>query len=561
MRGIWKRVLGLSLSLAVGRAYAEEPPWRPVLAVTPGAGQSTDGVFPPPRAMLGRPVPITTSSPPPAALAVASLARPVPLSIGGEAPAGGPAVLDRQVQPAAFNGWFTPMPSPFARGQSSEALPMPLGPAVSGLEGPAAPANRSPEESVSKMPTPLRPVPAGSVPDGGLFPPDLPAACRDETCEDEPVLDCGDACPVDCCCGLGRLWVRGEYLLWGIKNSNVPPLVTTSAPAMLGVLGPGTNVLVGGAIDNEARSGGRFTVGFWFDRAQTCGVEGSWFFLGQRTVNFAAGSSGIPLLARPFFNVNPGVNAEDAELIANPLLAGQPGQPPVLPLAGGVAVGLSSRLWGTELNGLFNLVERERCRLDLLGGFRYVELDERLAINESLLVPADSPMFAGTSFFLTDGFSTRNQFYGGQVGLRAKFTCGLWDLELLGKVALGASHETTDIGGVTLITPAGGAPSVFAGGLLTQPTNIGRFSRNDFAVVPEAGINIGYQLTPRVRLLAGYTFLFWSNVMRPGDQVDRVVNSTQLTGGALVGPARPAPLLRTSDFWAQGLNLGIELRF
>src|SRR5262249_15474021 len=147
------------------------------------------------------------------------------------------------------------------------------------------------------------------------------------------------------------------------------------------------------------------------------------------------------------------------------------------------------------------------------------------------------------------------------IGLRAKCTRGPWDLELVGKVALGVTHEVVDISGATLVTPAGGVTSAVSGGLLAQPTNIGRFSRGNFAVIPEAGINVGYQLTPRVRLLAGYTFLFWSNVVRPGDQVDRVVNATQLTGGLLTGPARPGVLFRTSDFWAQGLNLGIELRF
>jgi hypothetical protein len=31
--------------------------------------------------------------------------------------------------------------------------------------------------------------------------------------------------------------------------------------------------------------------------------------------------------------------------------------------------------------------------------------------------------------------------------------------------------------------------------------------------------------------------------------------------GALVGPANPAPLFNRSDFWAQGVNFGLEFRF
>ena len=565
MRGIWKRVLGLSLSLSVGHAYAEEPPWRPVVATTARSEPPAASAFASPVAALGRPVAIAIAPSPPAGrLAAASLDRPVPLTPGPEVPFGTPTVTDRQVQPVAFNRVFSTSLSPSARAQSPDAQPLPLGPSLSGSAGTAAPEDRAAEENVSKMPTALRPIPSGPAPEGG-FPMDLPAACPENACEEGPAFDCDDpgcdSCLAEGCFAPGRFWVRGEYLLWSIKDSRVPALVTTSPPAMLGALGPGTAVLFGGTIDNENRTGGRFTTGFWFDPGHTYGVEAGYFFLGQRTVNFSAASAGTPLLARPFFNADPTVNAEDAERVANPLLAGLPGQPAVLPLAGGVAVSLASRLWGTELNGLFNLYERDWVRLDLLGGFRYVQLDERLGVSESLLVPADSPMFAGTSFFVSDGFSTRNQFYGEQVGLRAKLTRGRWDLELQGKVALGVSHEIVDISGSTLITPAGGPTSAFAGGLLAQPTNIGRFSRNNFAVVPEGGLNLGYQLTPRVRLLAGYSFLYWSRVVRAGDQVDRVVNATQLTGGTLMGPARPAFLFQSSDFWAQGLNVGVELRF
>jgi hypothetical protein len=67
-----------------------------------------------------------------------------------------------------------------------------------------------------------------------------------------------------------------------------------------------------------------------------------------------------------------------------------------------------------------------------------------------------------------------------------------------------------------------------------------------------------------VRLTFGYQFLYWSRVARPGEQIDRVINPTQIPvfgGNQLLGPARPEPLFTTTDFWAQGLNLGLEVRF
>ena len=47
------------------------------------------------------------------------------------------------------------------------------------------------------------------------------------------------------------------------------------------------------------------------------------------------------------------------------------------------------------------------------------------------------------------------------------------------------------------------------GGLLTVPgTNIGRFSQSRFAVVPEIGLNLGYQVTQRMKVFVGYNFLY-----------------------------------------------------
>jgi len=81
-----------------------------------------------------------------------------------------------------------------------------------------------------------------------------------------------------------------------------------------------------------------------------------------------------------------------------------------------------------------------------------------------------------------------------------------------------------------------------------------------FLGFPQLGVNVGYQLTDNVRAFVGYTFLYWNDVLRPGDQIDRVVNTTQspvnlIGNGLLVGPARPAPIFRESDFWAQASTL------
>jgi hypothetical protein len=59
----------------------------------------------------------------------------------------------------------------------------------------------------------------------------------------------------------------------------------------------------------------------------------------------------------------------------------------------------------------------------------------------------------------------------------------------------------------------------------------------------------------------GYSFIYWSRVARAVDQIDRDVNITQQPPGPFVGAPRPEFILRTTDFWAQGLNFGLEWKF
>src|SRR5262249_53189153 len=180
---------------------------------------------------------------------------------------------------------------------------------------------------------------------------------------------------------------------------------------------------------------------------------------------------------RPFFNVITG--AEDSELVS------VPGR-----LAGTVSAGLSSRLQGAELNGACNLWCGCSGRVDLLAGFRHLQLDEGLGITENLAVDPGVPFIGGTAFGVSDQFSTHNWFYGGQIGARAEVRRGGFFVDLLAKVALGSTHEVVDIAGSTVITPPGQAATVGNGGLLALPSNSGHFTRDHFAVVPELGVNV-----------------------------------------------------------------------
>jgi len=78
-------------------------------------------------------------------------------------------------------------------------------------------------------------------------------------------------------------------------------------------------------------------------------------------------------------------------------------------------------------------------------------------------------------------------------------------------------------------------------------------------------VNLGYRINQYVRVFTGYTFLDWSDVARPGDQIDRGVDVNGVPASRTFGvpavPARPAFAFHGSDFWAQGVNFGLEFRY
>jgi len=534
-----------------------------------------------------------------------------------------------------------------------------------------------------------------------------------------------------------RLWFGGEYLLWSIKDSRLPPLAVPSpfvgVPALvpgapaggmgLSALGqPGTVALFGGPdVDNEERSGGRVSAGYSFDDDQALGLEGSYFFLGSRSVGFAvqsddpasssipAGSAGDPPGGTPASGTKSGSGgtsggtpgtATNAAAAGNaggtpaatadpaptghdkddkdsdgdkhladhghngatdgdkdngdkdrdrhradgddhhgnehgrhgdgdkerhdkdpcrrhhgdgddhddkdhghrhhhgcgggqsppppPPASSPPPPPPPPPSPTGTPAPhngtasltdpattralLSSRLQGAEANGVMNIGRGDWYRLDLLGGLRWLELNEGLTVSQVSTVNVTATGLSGqpngiTSEALTlvltrwEQFSAQNNFYGGQLGARLEFNRDRLFVNFLGKLGLGDMHEDVEISGTTTAVgtlsqtnTSGATQSTSVSGALpgwlAQASNIGTYTRDRFAVVPEATVHLGYRVTENVRAAVGYTFLYCSEVVRPGDQIDR-----------LQGTGHPAFSFSGTDFWAQGVDVQLEFRF
>ncbi len=378
-----------------------------------------------------------------------------------------------------------------------------------------------------------------------------------------------------------RAWASAEYLLWWTRGESVPvPLVTSSTDVPLtassGSLGgPGTSVLLGGNnLYPGIRSGGRFTLGTWLDPCGVVGVEGSYLFLASNTITRSVGTSGAPgslNLFEPFFDVSGAATGTGL-----PGEAAGNGVGPAFGSAGVFTLRSTNSLQGAELNGLFRLSNQAAFTLDVLAGMRWVQLHEDLTLDNNTLGLPGGPI-AGQVFNQTDDFNVRNNFYGGQVGMRMTYyVLPALSFSATGKVAVGDMNQTANVFGLTqtnLITGPGGPLQLIPGGAFTQPSNMGHYTRNVAAVVPEVDCNLNFQMTRWARFFVGYSFLYLSQVARPGDLIDHNINITQtglanaLQAAGVPGTAppigSPAPnfAFHESSFWAQGINFGLQFRY
>ena len=344
---------------------------------------------------------------------------------------------------------------------------------------------------------------------------------------------------------LGRLWVRGEYLSWAIKGQEFPPLVTASLPGTAsedtGVLGrPGTHVLFGDEeIGTGMRPGGRLTGGFWWHPDQMGGIEASYFELDEQERAFSAGRGPL-LIARPYFNVN--TLRQDSLLVQHPDVVN-----------GSVSVSAASTFNGADVLLRHVVSYGDWYRVDVMGGYRYSRLDDDLRVIESL----DPLPDVGVHVDALDLFNVENEFHGAEAGAVMRWRAKYVGLQLLGKFAMGSTTSKVTIDGGTATTT-----SSQPGALLALPTNIGCYSSTGFSAIEELGISMDLWLTCNCRAMFGYTLIYWSNVARVADQIDLAVNPSQIPPGTLSGPPRrPTFDLKTTDFWAQGLNIGLEYQF
>jgi hypothetical protein len=487
--------------------------------------------------------------------------------------------------------------SKVARAQAVEEIPPPAGQRVPT----PVPINGMPGGGYLDGPIMDEPVYGGMIYEGG--PETIGVACDSMVCDGgcdgcggigcDSIGHCDSiGCAGGCVGGHGWFpcltlcaprdgWVSVEYLNWyqrgmylpALATRNLTPAADGSGDSLPNLATTGTSVVYGDGNDylDGSIDGFRLGFGFFLDRCHEWSVAADYFGWDQINEGTLL-TSGTGSLGRPIFLVEEGSRpaAELVDFNGN-------GRSGLTNVTGTLGIDIRSQLQSGGVQFRRFLVCRDGCgdtvfmnlpaayrsRIDLGVGYRYTQLEEGLGITERL-TPLGSP--AGSFINVFDQFDTQTQFNGFDFGIFYTRQRGLWSLDLQGRFAIGTNKQKVTINGATERQLVGTDASVLTGqgGLLAlTPGNIGTYSRDRISVLPEFRANLGYQVTPNLRATVGYTFMYWSNVVRPGDQVDLDVNTANLpfSGTTNTAAVRPAFQFNETDYWAQGISFGGEYRW
>jgi hypothetical protein len=358
-------------------------------------------------------------------------------------------------------------------------------------------------------------------------------------------------------------WFSPEYLYWRPKSPQLAlPLVTSSTSGGAGLPGDEDTITVIGRASLDPipkfRSGMRFSAGCC-DTASGLFVEGSVFGLEESDTERTVASDGTTVLARPFFNSADG-GSPSVFLVAFPGA-----------FAGDVTVTTYLRFRGASGHFGCQLCENDCCAVDFLVGGCFLQLNEKFGIIDRTTALQD-----GLGFFLgqevatgdirvrNDRFEGRNEFYGPQIGIRAEACCGPLVFKVKGLLAAGRSVSELNVTGDSSLVQGGVVTATTPGGLLALSSNSGRFRHDEVVLVPQVELSIGLEVCETVRVFAGYSFIWWRDVVRAAEQIPTQINPSFVPTSPNFGAgglAAPFPSGDTSSFYVHGLNAGIAVRF
>ncbi|PQO26032.1 hypothetical protein C5Y96_21515 [Blastopirellula marina] len=355
--------------------------------------------------------------------------------------------------------------------------------------------------------------------------------------------DCGDGCALP-----PRVYGSFDTLVVWRHGGNYPAILTTSDPADEGVLGaPSTRVLFGDGYETgDAGIGGRITVGLWLDDYQNWSVGGRFLALAEEGASYSTTSDAYSTLAFPFFNTNTGL--QDSVVVALPGNGDN--------AADNTTVSLNND--NTVYMGDFfvtkHIYTNQGNRWDFVTGYSYAKLEDGFSINAQYTVQDAAPPsgFAqGDVVVLHDSFNATNEFHGGQFGLIAEFQDGPFSWRAMGKISVGGMKQEAAISGYTTINGADSDNQ----GIYARSTNSGSYSRDQFAYIPEASIDMIYAYNCNLDFKLGTNFVYFSDVATGATLINTNIDPSVLN------PTDPQFNFIEQDYWIVGLTLGMEFHY
>lgn len=370
---------------------------------------------------------------------------------------------------------------------------------------------------------------------------------------------CGGLCGCDC--GRSPFWARIEALLWYMEGYATPELVSRSPGGtpqnMAGVLGNDSTRLLFGNNDigDDLRVGGRLETGFWFDPCRKFGIQADFFALGGGGDTVVFHGNGVDAFARPFFNTDPNINAQDSQIFAMPGLA-----------EGSVRFNTSSNVISASPALRWNLsCCQDPCgtrsrRVDFLLGYRFFRVDEEFAAQE-ILIPTDGIYVAGTRLELNDRITSENEFHGLELGLNHMHQRGKWMLDIATLFAVGEVQRSVTLDGSTRVTVPGFQDTTLPGGFYLGPNDVGRYQDRDYAVIPQVRTSLSFCMGCNWRLGVGYNFMYLSSMFRPDSYLNTSFDGSRLARAPVIGVVGNSPATPKRDLFLHGANVNLTYNF
>ena len=399
--------------------------------------------------------------------------------------------------------------------------------------------------------------------------------------------------------GAGQFWVSAEYLHWQTSGMKIPALVTGNPLGTplseAGIIGSATTrVLVGNeTILDGFRPGIGLAAGGWL----TCnlGAEVDYFGFSNEGASYRYDENSNLIIGRPFINLSPLPIGSDPRYDSQLVIF--PNQ-----VTGSLRISASSELqgYGARLkfspfrdccsrciscsSGVacddpgscdgqcepgcgsesscdrgcqptcFSMPRCNSCTFDFSIGYRHLSLNEHLQVSEQLVSSVDQ-------FDLYDRFQTESRFNGMELGLNWSCQYLCFYLDTFGRLGVGINDNRVRISGQTT-DRSNGFPNIQTGGILAQSSNIGSHDQDVASMMLQLGFSGSCHVANGVSLSAGYSFLYWGNVVQAGSQIDPSLHPDLFPPAtAPLGTIGAKPTHKLSDFVGHGLNLGIVYVF